>query len=171
VAIETLSPQPLEKLVDADAATWLDRELVAPDPAPLRDAGFGHDARDAQARRRQWLIAQGFAQEMEGRTTYPAGMVDDLRRRELLRIGTQLSREMGMPFVETAPGGRVAGVYRRSVDTLGGRYALVEKSREFTLVPWRPVLDRHIGKSVAGILRGDGISWSFGRGRSGPSIS
>jgi len=52
-----------------------------------------------------------------------------------------------------------------------GRYALVEKSREFTLVPWRPVLERQIGKPVSGIMRGDGISWTFGRGRGGPSIS
>jgi hypothetical protein len=33
------------------------------------------------------------------------------------------------------------------------------------------VLDRYVDKSVCGIVRGDGISWSFGRGRSGPSIS
>jgi len=171
VAVETLSPHPLEKLIGADAATWLDRELVAADPAPLRDAGFGHDAREAQARRRQWLVAQGFAEESGDRTAYPAGMIEALRRRELLRLGAQLSRELGIPFSETEPGGRVAGVYRRPVDTLSGRYALVEKSREFTLVPWRPVLDRHLDKSVAGILRGDGVSWTIGRGRSGPQIS
>jgi hypothetical protein len=53
---------------------------------------------------------------------------------------------------------------------MSGRYALVEKSREFTLIPWRPVLERHVGKSVSGILRGDGIRWSLGRGRSGPQI-
>lgn len=171
VAVETFSPQPLEKLIDAEAATWLDRELVAADPAPLRDAGFGHDARDAQARRRQWLVAQGFAEEADGRTTYRVGMIEALQRRELLRVGAQLSRELGMPFVEMEPGERVAGIYRRPVDTMSGRFALVEKSREFTLLPWRPVLDRHIGKNVSGLMRGDGISWSFGRGRSGPSIS
>ncbi len=171
VAVETLSPQPLEKLVGADAATWLDRELAAADPAPLRDAGFGHDARDAQARRRQWLIAQGFAEEADGSTTYRAGMIAALQRRELLRVGAQLSREMGIPFTETEAGARVNGVYRRPIDTMSGRFALVEKSREFTLVPWRPVLDHHVGRSVSGIMRGDGISWSFGRGRGGPSIS
>ncbi|MGJ3648222.1 relaxase/mobilization nuclease RlxS [Sphingomonas sp. GlSt437] len=171
VAVETLSVQPLEKLVGAEAATWLDRELVAADPAPLRDAGFGHDARDAQARRRQWLIAQGFAEEAGGGTVYRPGMIADLQRRDLLRIGAQLSRELGMPFVESESGSRVSGVYRRPVDTTSGRFALVEKSREFTLVPWRPVLERHVGKSVSGILRSDGISWSFGRGRAGPSIS
>jgi type IV secretory pathway VirD2 relaxase len=171
VAVETLSPQPLEKLVGAEAATWLDRELVAADPAPLRDAGFGHDARDAQARRRQWLIAQGFADETDGRIAYRVGVIAALQRRELLRVGAQLSREMGMPFAETEPGSNVNGIYRRPIDTMSGRFALVEKSREFTLVPWRPVLDRHVGKSVSGIMRGDGISWSFGRGRGGPSIS
>ena len=171
VAIETLSPQPLEKLIGAEAATWLDRELIAADPAPLRDAGFGHDARDAQARRRQWLVAQDFAEEAAGRTIYRAGMIDALRRRELLRVGAQLSREMGIAFTEAESGVPVSGIYRRSVDTMSGRFALVEKSREFTLVPWRPVLDRHVGRSVSGIMRGDGISWSFGRGRTGPSIS
>ena len=98
-------------------------------------------------------------------------MIADLQRRELLRIGAQLSRELGMPFAETESGARISGVYRWSVDTMSGRFALVEKSREFTLVPWRPALDRHVGKSVSGIMRGEGINWSFGRGRNGPSIS
>jgi len=171
VAVATLSSQPLEKLVGAEAATWLDRELVAADPVQLRDAGFGHDAREAQARRRQWLVAQGFAEEVEGRTTFRAGMISALQRRELLRVGAQLSREMGMPFAETEPGANVTGIYRRPINTMSGRFALVEKSREFTLVPWRPVLERHVGKGVSGIMRADGISWSFGRGRRGPSIS
>lgn len=171
VTIETLSPQPIERLVGADAATWLDRETVAADPVPLRDAGFGHDVGEAQKRRRQWLIAQQLATETEGRTFYPPDFIETLRRRELLRIGGQLSSDIGMPFVETGPGSRVDGIYRRPVDTLGGRYALIEKSREFTLVPWRPVLERQMGKEVSGIMRGDGISWSFGRGRGGPSIS
>ncbi|MBX9898024.1 MAG: relaxase/mobilization nuclease and DUF3363 domain-containing protein [Qipengyuania sp.] len=171
VAIGTLSPQPLEKLVDSDAATWLDRELVAENAEPLRDAGFGHAAREAQSRRRQWLIAQGFAEESGGGVVYRPGMLADLQRRELVRVGAQLSRELGLQFAESTTGAAVSGIYRRPVDTISGRLALIERSREFTLVPWRPVLDRHVGKTVAGIIRGNGISWSFGRGRSGPSIS
>jgi len=30
------------------------------------------------------------------------------------------------------------------------KYGVIEKSREFTLVPWRPVLERAIGKQVGG---------------------
>ncbi len=171
VIVSTLSPRPLEALIEADAATWLDRELVAEQPIPLRDAGFGHHAREAQARRRQWLIAQGFAEESGSATVYRAGMIATLQRRELQMVGTQLSRELGMPFVESRPGAEIGGIYRRPVETLSGRFALIEKSREFTLVPWRTVLERHVGKSVSGILRSDGVSWAIGRGRGGPSIS
>ena len=94
-----------------------------------------------------------------------------LQRRELLRVASQLSDEMNLPFAEATPGPRIDGVYRRSVELVSGRFALIEKSREFTLVPWRPILDRHVGKSMSGILRGDGISWTVGRGRRGPTIS
>src|SRR3546814_96744 len=66
VIVDSLSPLPLEKLVDADAATWLDRELLTSSPEPLRDAGFGHDVREAQDRRRQWLVAQGLTEEVDG---------------------------------------------------------------------------------------------------------
>jgi type IV secretory pathway VirD2 relaxase len=171
VAVEILSALPLEKLIDADAATWLDRELIADSPTSLRDAGFGQEVLQAQPVRRQWLIAQGFAEEQDGLTSYRAGMITALQRRELMRVAGQLSEEMNLPFAEPAPGARIDGIYRRPIDLASGRFALIEKSREFTLVPWRPILDRHVGKSVSGILRGDNISWSIGRGRGGPSIS
>jgi type IV secretory pathway VirD2 relaxase len=171
VTVEILSPLPLEKLVDAGAATWLDRELVASAPEPLRDAGFGHDARRAQARRRQWLVTQGFAEEQDGRPVYRPGMLAALQRRELLRIAGQLSDELSMPFAEARAGERVEGVYRRAVESMSGRLAVIEKSREFALVPWRPVLERQIGKPVAGIMREGGINWTLGRQRGGPNIS
>lgn len=171
VAVETLSALPLEKLVGADAATWLDRELVAIEAVPLRDAGFGQDVCDAQSRRRQWLVAQGYAEELDGELSYRPGMIAALQRRELLRIAGQLTDELDLPFVEAAPGARIDGIYRRPIDLTSGRFALIENSREFTLVPWRPILERQAGKAVSGIIRGDGINWSIGRGRSGPSIS
>jgi hypothetical protein len=98
-------------------------------------------------------------------------MIAALQRRELLRVAGQLSDELGMSFAEARVGERVEGLYRRSVDALSGRLAVIEKSHEFTLVPWRPVLERQMGKPVTGIMREGGISWTLGRQRSGPSIS
>jgi hypothetical protein len=57
------------------------------------------------------------------------------------------------------------------MELASGRFALIEKSREFTLVSWRPALERGLGKPVSGIVRGETIWWTIGRQRSGPSIS
>jgi type IV secretory pathway VirD2 relaxase len=171
VVVQTLSSLPLEQQVGVEGATWLDRELVAETPEPVRDEGFGRDVRAAQARRRQWLIAQELAREEQDRIVYRANLLGILRRRELARVAGQLSGELGLSYVETKSGERIEGVYRRHVDLASGRFAVIEKAREFTLVPWRPVLERHLGKQVSGIVRGDTISWSIGRQRSGPSVS
>ncbi len=136
----------------------------------MRDAGFGHDLRAAQARRRQWLLEQGLAEETGDVTVFPPGLIAALQRRELLGVAGQLSDELRKPFADAPEGARIEGVYRRRLDLISGRLALVERARDFTLVPWRPVLDRHVGKAVSGVLRGDGISWSIGRGRAGPAI-
>ena len=54
----------------------------------------------------------------------------------------------------------------RAVQVGDGKFALIQKSREFTLVPWRPVLERNMGKEVTGVIRGaGGISWTIGRSR------
>src|SRR3546814_6647607 len=63
VTIETLSAVSLDKLPAAEAATWLDRELVTDSPTPLRDAGFGREVSAAQAVRRQWLVAEQLRSE------------------------------------------------------------------------------------------------------------
>jgi type IV secretory pathway VirD2 relaxase len=171
VVVQTLSTLPLDRQLGTDGATWLDRELVAEAPVPLRDGGFGREVRGALARRRQWLIEQELARDEQGRTIYRANMLGIMRRRELTRVAGQLSGELGLEYAEVRIGERVEGIYRRSVELASGRFALIEKSREFALVPWRPVLERSIGKLVSGIARGETISWTLGRQRSGPSIS
>jgi type IV secretory pathway VirD2 relaxase len=170
VLVDTLSALPLDRQAVSDGATWLDRELMSDRPEPLRDAGFGREARAALAQRRQWLMAEGLARQEQGRVVYRANLLAVLRRREMTRIAGQLSDELGLPYAEAKPGERIEGIYRRPVELASGRYALIEKSREFTLVPWRPVLDRHLEKQVSGIMRGDAINWTIGRQR-GPSIS
>src|SRR3546814_9109215 len=97
---EPLSALPLDKQVAADGATWLDRELVADEPEPMRDTGFGREVRQALARRRQWLIEQQLARQEEDRVVYRANMLGLLRRRELTRVAGQLSGELSLNYVE-----------------------------------------------------------------------
>lgn len=170
VAVRVLSTLPLEQQITTDGATWLDRELVAPNPAPLRDAGFGREVRDAQDRRRQWLMVEDLAREEQGRTFYRSDLLATLRRRELLRVAGQLSDELGLPYAGLSRGQPVDGTYRRTVTLASEKLALIERSRDFTLVPWRPVLDRHLGQQVSGTMRAEGISWTIGRQRGGPTV-
>ncbi len=170
VLVETLSTLPLDRQLGAEGATWLDRELVTDAPTPVRDAGFGREVRESLAQRRQWLIEQELAREEQDRIVYRANMLGLLRRRELARVGAQLSDELGLHYAEIEQGERIEGIYRRRLDLASGRFAVIEKSREFTLVPWRPVLERNLGKQVLGIARGDTISWTLGRQRGGPNI-
>lgn len=171
VQVELLSTLKLDRQTAAEGATWLDHELVDGDPAALRDSGFGREARQALAQRRQWLLEQGLASEQQGSIVYRVNLLRILRERELQKVGEQLASQLGLQYVGQEPGRRIEGIYRRRVDLVSGRYALIERSHEFTLVPWRPVLERSLGQHVAGIAKGDGaISWTLGRQR-GPSIS
>ncbi len=169
VRVETLSVLPIDRQIGTEGATWLDRELMARQPTPIRDAGFGREAREALVRRQQWLVEQDLARQDQDQIVYRANMLSVLRRRELARAAGQLSAELGLAYREAKSGDRIEGVYARKLDLASGSFAVIEKSRQFTLVPWRPVLERSMGKTVAGIARGDAISWTIGRQR-GPSI-
>jgi len=171
VEIETLSSLPITRLETADAATWLDREIGAATPMPVREAGFGREVRSALDARRQWLIEQELADVDGGKVRLRANAIMLLQRRELLGTGDRLAGKLGKPFVEATTGSPVEGRLARRVDLASGRFALVEQSREFTLVPWRPVFEKQIGNQVSGLMRSDGVSWRFGRSRAGPTIS
>ena len=172
VALAILSLQPVGDLVGVEASTWLDRELASGAAGAARDAGFGREVRDALATRRQWLVEQQLADEDGQAFRMRRGALESLRLRELESAGERLGRELGKAFEPARIGERVEGVIARRVDLESGPHALVERSRDFTLVPWRDVLDRNLGKAASGVMRADGIiSWQFGRARSGPSIS
>ncbi len=170
VTIDTLSTVPIERQIGAEGATWLDRQLTREVDQERANHGFGRDVRQALVRRQQWLIEQGLMQRDGNDVLFRKDILEVLQQRELRQVGSQLEAQIGKIFVDPIPGVRVDGVYRQAVDLASGRFALIEKSREFTLVPWRPVLERHIGRAVSGIPHGDDFDWTIGRGRGGPSL-
>jgi type IV secretory pathway VirD2 relaxase len=166
VEVELLSAMPLERLHHADGATWLDRKLVGEDAEGVREAGFGREAASALALRRAWLIEEGLAREEQGVMRFAPDLLARLQRRELVRTAARLSEESGKAFSELGPGMHIEGVVRRRLDLVSGQFAIVENSREFALVPWKPVLERALGREVSGLVRARaGISWSFARER------
>ena len=171
VRIELLSPVPLPQLLKADGATWLDKELISQEPVPLRDSGFGREVRTALAARRQWLIEGELAREEAGGIDYPRNMLGTLRQRDLQRTAAQLEKELGLSYVDAGQGTRIGGRLERRLDLASGRFALIATDREFSLVPWRPSLERQLGRELEVRLGATGLSWTPGRGRGGPEIS
>jgi type IV secretory pathway VirD2 relaxase len=170
VRVELLAPLPLERLVGADGATWLDRELLSGSPEPARDAGFGREVTSALAMRRQWLIEQELAREEQGTLATNGRLLATLRRRDLAGAAAQLQSELGLGWRDVGEEGTAQGKLVRRVDLASGRFALLSDSLEFSLVPWRPEMEQRIGRELSVRVGGGGISWTIGRERSGPQI-
>jgi type IV secretory pathway VirD2 relaxase len=164
VVIETLSIKPLEQLPAHDGATWLDRELLAQNRTVL-GRGFGAEVSRALAARQQWLIEQDLAKREGDALVCPPDTIARLQRRELRRIALQLSGELGVPVTGARSGDALEGKMKGSVQVGDAKFAIIENSREFTLVPWRPALERAAGKQVSGIVRESGIEWTIGKSR------
>ena len=169
VTLKVQSAFRLEEQIGSDGATWLDKQLVGRVPVTLKRAGFGKDVESALEKRSEHLIGGGLAERAGDGIKYRKNLLGILRYQELRRMGAKLAEESGIPFKETGDRERVSGTYRRAVNLMSGKFAFIEKSHEFTLVPWRDVLERNRGKYVEGIIKGQSISWNLGRKR-GPEI-
>ena len=166
VALAVRSDLPLEQQITANGATWLDRQAIAREPVPLGAGGFGAEVRDALDRRAGHLIGQGLAERQGRGVSFGRNLIETLRRRELDALREHLTTETGQTAVKTGAGEYVAGTYRRRFDLASGRFAMLDDGLGFQLVPWSPSLERHLGRHVSGVARGDGgIDWSFGRKR------
>lgn len=164
--IRILSAARLEQQIGADGATWLDRRLATPDASDLAPAGFGQQVRDAIDRRRQHHIDHGDASPgPNGGTLYRRNLLATLRAREIERIGGEMAASKNLPFRAASNGETVSGRFTGTVQLSSGKFAVVEQSHEFTLVPWRPVIDRQIGREVSGVVQGGSVSWQLGRQR------
>ncbi len=165
-SLRVLSALDLEAQIRSDGATWLDRQLVVRDPVQVAQGGFGLEVEVALKRRRQHHLTHGDARrEADGGVRYRRDLLATLERRELARAGGELAATPAVPFRMPAPGETIRGTYREAVQLASGRYALVESAKDFTLVPWRPVIERSLGREVLGLVTDGGISWQIGRDR------
>uniref|UniRef100_A0A2A4Z871 DUF3363 domain-containing protein n=1 Tax=OCS116 cluster bacterium TaxID=2030921 RepID=A0A2A4Z871_9PROT len=68
-------------------------------------------------------------------------------------------------YIPAAKGDTINGTYTKPIELASGRYAIIEQSQEFNLVPWRSVLERSRNQLVTGKVGGSGISWQIGKRR------
>jgi type IV secretory pathway VirD2 relaxase len=165
LVVQVHSAVGLDRQIGADAATWLDRQLVGRHRVETAPMGFGHQVEKALERRNETLIARNLAyRTQDGGVRYQPDLLATLQRRELDRAGERLAARSveRLTYVPARDGAAVRGIYGGSVALTGGRFAVIADERQFTLVPWRQILERFRGREVTGIVRGIGVSWQLG---------
>ena len=166
VKLDVLARSPLAELSTTIGKTWLDEDLKN-DGQNGRYEGFGEDVETAKEQRRQFLIQRGILADKE---VVSESTLKALETLDLNGAGKRLSSTLGKPYVQALEQGKISGTYREMIVRPSGKYAVIEKSKEFTLVPWRETMDRNLGKSIVGNIKGQTISWTLTKAR-GHSIS
>jgi type IV secretory pathway VirD2 relaxase len=164
--IRTLSAIGLDRQIASDGATWLDRQIIAEDRSEIRDSGFGREVNKAISRRAQRLVEMGLAIAKDGNVRVPVYTVATLERQEVERVGHQMARERGLTYMPANAGKHVSGRLAGVASLVSGRFAMIDNGLGFQLVPWQPLLEKHIGRHITGLRRDDGgIEWNLGRNR------
>ena len=165
LSLAVRSDFPLGDQIRAEGATWLDRQLLAREPA-AGSSGFGLEVRAAMDARAEHLEKLGLARRDGGRLRLARGLIETLRARDVESAAQAIAARTGLSYRPTEPGGTITGIYRERVRLASGRFAMLDDGLGFRLVPWRPALDAHLGHAVRGAATaGGGIDWGLGRGR------
>jgi type IV secretory pathway VirD2 relaxase len=153
----------IEAQVTAQGATWLDKQLIA-SGSEISSTEFGIAVQDAMERRIDYLEGEGLARRQGQRVILARDLLNTLRQRDVDAAASRLSVETGLPHRSSSEGEYVAGIYRQRLVLASGRFAVIDDGMGFQLVPWRPALDRYLGREVSGIAtRGGRVTWSFER--------
>jgi type IV secretory pathway VirD2 relaxase len=161
---ELHSALPIEKQIRAIGATWLDRQLVAGGASSLT-RGFGATTRQAIGDRVDFLVQQGLAERRGDRAHVVPGLLDKLRDRVVTVVAQRIRQQTGLVHRPVKDGSRVSGVYRQSIALASGRFAMLSDGMGFELVPWRPVIEERLGKTISAVVRGGDVTWELGRQR------
>jgi hypothetical protein len=112
------------------------------------------------------LAEEGFARRQGQRVVFARDLIATLRRRELGDAAAKLSAETELAYQPAAEGEHVSGVYRQRLTLASGRFAMIDDGLGFQLVPWRPALEKELGRQVSGVLTpGGSVDWNFGKRR------
>ncbi|WP_428410575.1 DUF3363 domain-containing protein [Hyphococcus sp.] len=157
--VEVKSWIDLDAQIEARAPVWLDDA----DEKECGDAELGADIADARVKRAAFLKREGLWSE-DGR-----GMAPETRK-ILAAVELESAAAVEVRKIDKAYRAMTAdilfeGVYEKPVDLGQGRFALIARSKEFTLVPWRPELERYRGAGIVVRRTGAGVQWTLEKTR------
>jgi hypothetical protein len=89
-----------------------------------------------------------------------------LREREIAAAAARIESTTHLSHRPTIDGVGVSGIYRESVQLASGRFAMLDDGFGFSLVPWRPVIEKRLGQELSAKVDAGRVSWELGRARS-----
>lgn len=158
-SIHRQSTQTMAQMQRARGATWLDERLSKEGFSRLEDTGL----QNALKKRQMVLQKMGLGFSEDGRLAKTA--LDELRKTDLRDASTKITESMNKPYAALGDSRTVEGIYRAAIDRPSGRFAVIERAKDFTLVPWRPVMDKGLNRSIKGRISAAGISWDVTKQR------
>ena len=165
VRVQLHSHLRIDQQIRAVGATWLDRQLVGGNGTTQTTQGFGATVGQALQAREAFLVEQGLGARRGSGVVLRRDLLLILEARDLDSASRSIAKQTGLVPRRVADGAPVSGVYRRSIMLASGRFAMLDDGLGFSLVPWRPVIETRLGQSISAIVRGDSVSWHFGRSR------
>jgi Protein of unknown function (DUF3363) len=165
IRVSILSSTGLDAQIGDDGVTWLDRELVSRRRVVLADEGFGQEVKTALEKRKQTLVDKGHVTDLGGgHVRAPKDLIQRLEAATIERAGKALAAERGLEWRPAIPGNSVTGQLIGSTQPSSARFAMIDDGLGFSLVPWRPALEQHVGRHISGtVMPGGGVDWSFAR--------
>ncbi|GLQ23860.1 conjugal transfer protein TraI [Algimonas ampicilliniresistens] len=143
----------LREMETARGVTWIDRKLTGSGNPVLRSK----EIQAAMAKRVTVLKGMGFEKDEAGRL--PSAALEKLEAIDLGDAASGISVETGKSYTPLGDFRHVDGIYSKAIERPSGKFAVIERSKDFTLVPWRPVMENRLSRSIRGRVSLSGISW------------
>jgi type IV secretory pathway VirD2 relaxase len=164
VMVELRSHLSIEQQTRVMAATWLDQQLVG-GVTDMGGGGFAADVQEALRQRGEFLVAQGLAEGSGKGLVLARDLLRTLRETEIKTTAASIAAKTGLIHRPVVDGQRVTGIYSRSLQLASGRFAMLDDGAQFSLVPWKPVIEVRLGQKMTALLQGNNVTWEFGRMR------
>lgn len=143
---------PLGEQVKAAGRTMLDEWLAGKQTFDASRAGLGAEFLSAARDRHADLVRRGLVQPRE---LPDAQLLAKLDWEAMHTEGARIAAEMGMAYRPAKPGEELEGYFEREFTSQAGRFAVVERDLEFSLVPWKPEFEHRRYTQIAMTIERD----------------
>ncbi|MEL7102538.1 MAG: DUF3363 domain-containing protein [Pseudomonadota bacterium] len=163
--VRKLEGRAFESQVRAFGETWLDQQLAGQAVEPIGGAGLDGDVRTAMDARMKRHFQRGIVNNRDAEA-----LNDDhlkfLQKEGMLHASLDIAKETGLTYRAIQPGDRIEGTFKRVHQTEHAKFAIIDRGREFSLVPWKRSLEKLRDRPIKITMsRTRDIAWTIDRTR------